>query len=223
MWYLERPPGCDFFPFNFSQKESKGEAPQTGFYSLYWPVLVIRFQLFNMLLIIHFSGGVSLGKAFKNTNNQWLHHSYGLQRSKLLPFHFAGGGWGFRWLIPDSAALHITNILQCIHTLCWVGNLKRAYSCINIWSKHLQLKTAAIHSFKQAWKWRIRDVLAAVKWVARSEKTSSKAIPCVLWQEVRRELPGQGWRSPEKLSWWHGEQWWVRAGAWGNSQKFISR
>lgn len=32
--------------------------------------LVTCFKLFNMLLIIHFGGGVSLGKAFKNINNQ---------------------------------------------------------------------------------------------------------------------------------------------------------
>lgn len=60
---------CDFFSF-LSQKESKGEAPQTGFYSLHWPVLVTCSKLFSMLLIICLGGGVSLGKAFKNINNQ---------------------------------------------------------------------------------------------------------------------------------------------------------
>ena len=42
---------CDFFSF-LSQKESKGEAPQTGFYSLHWPVLVTCSKLFSMLLLI---------------------------------------------------------------------------------------------------------------------------------------------------------------------------
>lgn len=61
------------FLFNLkSQKESQGEVPQTGFYSLYWPVFVTGFELFNTLLIIHFGDVVSLSKAFKNINNNDL-------------------------------------------------------------------------------------------------------------------------------------------------------
>lgn len=112
-----------FFLFHLkSQKECNGEAPQAGFYALYWRVLVTHFKLFSMLLIICFGGVVSLGKAFKNIINQWLHHSYALKDEShfLSPLQRKSGLPGS---IFDSAAYHVTEIPQWTRTLRSVGSL----------------------------------------------------------------------------------------------------